>query len=172
LSSDGFAETWLDHEDRACRDDRLDRLNWVASLAPKGNYWLFQGGTARSLFEEARYCFVYGQFLAAILLGTAFVEITIAAQFYASGRNDAKRAKFARLLEEALKTGWISDIEFAHFGRVRVLRNRIAHFREPLGEGTVELDALPRQSLPYELLEEDARIVMNVAIRLLQRDTL
>jgi hypothetical protein len=173
LNNDDAPETWLDHEDRVCRDDRLARLKIVASLAPRGNYWLFCGGqTAKFLFEEARYCFVYGQFLAAILLGTAFVELTLAAQLYASGRTDLKRASFSKLLEEAMTAGWISGAEHTQITRVRILRNRVTHFREPGEEGTVEYDAVTQQTLPYELLEEDARTVMAVAKRLLQRDIL
>jgi hypothetical protein len=173
LSGDEVAETWLEQEDRVCRDDRLDRLKWVASLAPKENYWLFCGGqTAKFLLEEARYCFVYGQFLAASLVGTAFVELTLAAKLYASGRSDLKRANFSKLLEEAVKTGWINDAQHAQFTHVRVLRNRIAHFREPGEDETVERVAFAQQILPYELLEENARMVMTVAMRLLQRDIL
>jgi hypothetical protein len=173
LSNDGVAERWLDHEDHVCRDGRLDRLKLVASLAPKGSYWIFCGGqTAKSLFEEARYCFVYGQFLAAILLGIAFVELTLAAKLYAVGRSDLKRASFSKLLEEAVKTGWISNVEHTQFTRVRVLRNRVAHFREPGARETIQHDAIAQQTLPYELLEEDARMVMNVAMRFLQKDIL
>jgi hypothetical protein len=173
LSSDDVAETWLDREDLICRDARLDRLRLVASLAPRATYWLFCGGqTAKFLFEEARYCFVYGQFMAAILLGTAFVELTLAAKLYASARSDLRHASFSKLLEEAKRTGWISDAEHAQFTRVRVLRNRVAHFREPGEEDTVQRDAVAQQTLPYELLEDDARMIMTVAMRVLQRDVL
>jgi hypothetical protein len=173
LSSDDVAERWLDHEDRVCRDERLGRLQLVANVAPRGNYWVFCGGqAAKFLFEEARYCFVYGQFLAAVLLGTAFVELTLAAKLYASGRNDLKRASFSKLLEEAMKTGWINDAEHAQFARVRRLRNRVTHFREPGGKETIAYDAVAQRTLPYELLEDDARMIMTVVTRLLQKDLL
>ena len=52
------------------------------------------GMMAKYLFEETRYCFVYGQYLAVIsVLGMALVERTLAAEFYASGRDDLERGK-------------------------------------------------------------------------------
>jgi len=63
---------WLEHEESACREGRLERLSWLAQLMPQIEYRLFPGGwMAKQLFEETRYCFVYGQFLAAIVLGMA-----------------------------------------------------------------------------------------------------
>ena len=69
------AQAWLDREDSACRDRRLARLRWLAEITPQAEVWLFPGGAiAKYLFEESRHCFVYGQFLAAVLLGMAYIE--------------------------------------------------------------------------------------------------
>ena len=98
------------------------------------------------------------------------MELTLAAKIYASGRSDLKRATFSKLLEVAVNTGWISNAEHTQFTRVRVLRNRVAHFREPGEEETIQHDAIAQETLPYELLEEDARMVMTVAMRILPKD--
>ena len=76
-------EEWLTREDKACYPDRLARLHWLSGMAPKSEFWSFPGGlVAKYLFEEARYCFVYGQFLATIVLGIAYIERTLAALLY------------------------------------------------------------------------------------------
>ena len=56
---------WLANEDSTCFDHRKARLDWLGANSPLAMYWTFPGGLlAKSLFEEARYSFVYGQFLA------------------------------------------------------------------------------------------------------------
>src|SRR2546428_6452661 len=71
------AEQWLSREDERCRTGRLERLQWLATELPPGEYLTFPGGLmAKFLFEETRYCFAYGQYLAVIVLGVAFIERT------------------------------------------------------------------------------------------------
>ena len=119
---------WLSDEDLACFEGLLSRLDWLAERAPPGEFWTFPGGLlAKSVFEESRYCFVYGQFIATTLLGLAYVERTLAALFYGAGRNDLERASFARLLKEARKARLISEAEFEDLERIRESRNSYAH---------------------------------------------
>jgi hypothetical protein len=75
-----------------------------------------------------RYCFVYGQFLAAILLGLAYIERIIAASFYGAGRNDLERANISTLLRETLASGMITPDEFAHIDHARETRNAFTPF--------------------------------------------
>lgn len=126
------AEKWLDNEDKQCRDDRLNRLKWIIEEYPNIEMSLFHGGfKSHYLFEEARYCFVYGQYFASIMLSLSYIENTLAIVFYASGRNDLQRASVVNLLEVAKEEGLISESEFAVFNRIREIRNPITHFRKP-----------------------------------------
>lgn len=102
-------------------------------------YLTFPGGwMAKHLFEEARYCFVYGQFLAAIVLGMAYSEHTLAALLYGGGRSDLERANISALLREAVRLAWLSEAEFKNLDHARALRNPVARFRQPLSGDTVE----------------------------------
>lgn len=99
-------KAWLEREDELCREDRRARLSWLADLMPACEYVTFPGGwMAKHLFEEARYCFAYGQFLATIVLGMAYVERTLAALFYGAGRSDLENASISKLLREAVEHG-------------------------------------------------------------------
>lgn len=167
------SEAWLDREDMVCREGRLDRLTWVAGLMPVAEYLTFPGGwMAKYLFEEARYCFVYGQFLATILLGMAYVEHTLAALLYGAGRSDLERANISVLLREAVENQWLSQDEFNHLDHARTLRNAVTHFRRPLHEDTVEYRSVTLNELPYAILEEDASHVMATAFRVLAHRTI
>ncbi len=163
-------EEWLGREDRAGREARLSRLGWLAGQYPRIDYQLFPGGTmSRYLFEEARYCFAYGQFLATVMLGLALVEQSLAAQFFMTGRDDLERASLSKLLDLALEKGRISHDEHGEMQRARRNRNSVAHFRRPLHRDTLERRSVSRHELPYTLMEEDARNVLKVVFQLIDR---
>lgn len=165
------AQQWLEAEDKGCREARLARLDWLAERVPKSNFLTFPGGwLAKRLFEEARYCFVYGQFLAASLLGFAFIERTLAALLYAAGRDDMERAGPSRLISEAYALGWLNEAQRESLDHVRRLRNLTAHFRKPLERGTVEHRSVVEGEDPYVVTAEDASIVMKVAFALVGRN--
>lgn len=166
-------EEWLNREDVVCHQDRLDRLHWLTEQTPNAESWSFPGGLiSKFLFEEARYCFVYGQFLATIVLGLSYIEHTLAALFYASGRDDLERAGIAVLLRESLNTGLINHSEFDDLNHAREIRNPVTHFRRPLFDDTVEYRAVEQNELPYSVIEQDAFHVMTMALRLLDKNTI
>lgn len=155
------SEEWLTDEDKKCRKERLKRLEWLIEHTPQSEQWLFIGGlTTESLFEEARYCFVYGQFLATVVLGLSFIEYTLAGLFFQTGRNDLKRAKISDLIDEAHKMGWITNDELANLHKAREIRNSIAHFRPPGNKDKIEYRSIMNNKQPYILFEVDAKNVL------------
>jgi len=164
------AEGWLDNEDKQCLDDRLNRLKWITEEYPNIEISLFHGGLkSHYLFEEARYCFVYGQYIASIVLSLSYIENTLASVFYASGRNDLQRASVVNLLEEAKEEGLISESEFAVFNKVREIRNPITHFRKLGDKKTIEYRAVKNDRHPYELLEKDAKTALKATFRMMAK---
>ena len=90
-----IVKDWLLNEDIECKGARISRLEWLISITPSSELWIFHGGSiTHYLFEEAWYSFVYSQYLATIVLGVAFIEHTLTAMFYASRRNDLKKSKY------------------------------------------------------------------------------
>jgi len=168
---DASAREWLEREDDVARADRIARLEWLATNYPSSaaGFLLHGGWLSKQLLEEAKYCFAYGQFLATAILGVAFIERALAAQFYAAGRDGLERAGGLDLLCEALKSKWISHEEFDQFDRVRRLRNPLVHFRRPLAPDTVEYRAVREHAHPDELVENDAQEILEGVFRVLQR---
>ena len=162
------AKDWLEREDAVCREGRQSRWEWLAGLMPQAECLAFPGGwVARYLFEESRYCFVYGQFMATVVLGMAYIEHTLAGLFYAAGRSDLERARISDLLAEAVAVGWLSQDEYEHLDGARALRNPVVHFRRPLYKDTVEYRSATENEMPYTLLEEDACHVMQAVLHVL-----
>ena len=94
----------------------------------------------------------------------------MAAMFYASGRDDLERANSKKLFQEAWDEGWISKEEFGHFEKVRKLRNPLTHFRTPMHEELPEPRAYREGSEPREVVEGDARQILEVVFRLIERN--
>ena len=128
--------------------------------------WRFElaGLLGKSLCEEIRYCFAYGQFIAASLLGLAYIERTLAAYFYASGRNDLERAPLNKLLIAAQTHGLISSDQRDELERIRQTRNAYAHFRRPGREEEVESRAIADDESFYGIIEQDATAVVEAAL--------
>jgi hypothetical protein len=162
------AEHWLSNEDTVERDARVERLRWLESLMPKADWMLYGSGPiSKYLFDEARYCFAYGQFLASIILGLAFLEMSLAGAFYAAGRNDLERAGIAKLAKEALDYGWLSQPDYEAIEKVRDYRNPVTHFRPPGHKERVEARAFYERAGIYDIIERDAWSVMQTVFHLL-----
>ncbi len=137
---------------------------------PAVNNFVFTGGfTASLLFEEIRYCFVYGQYLAVINLGMSFLEHSFASRFYMAGRNDLENAGLKRLQEEALGSKLLPLDVSKKIDAAREIRNRIAHFRAPLGDGTIENRMLMENERVEAILESHARNVVEITMQVIAR---
>ena len=159
------ARAWLAREDSVAHEDRLERLTWMAERMNLEKYLLELGGLlGRSLFEKMRYCFVYGQFIAASLLGLAYIERSLAAYFYTAGRNDLERAPVNKLLSEARAKGLVSEDYRQQLDRIRQTRNAHAHFRRPGCDQGVEYRAFAEDESFYRVIEADATAVVEAAL--------
>ena len=156
---------WLESEDSRCHENRAARLAWMAERINTDEYQAFVGGLlAKSLYEEMRYCFAYGQFLAASVLGLAYIEQTIAAYFYGTGCNKLQRASLTDLLSAALERGVINHDQWGELDRIRRTRNVYAHFRRPGHEQSVEYRAVADDETFYSVIEQDAVAVVEAAL--------
>lgn len=161
------ARKWLLDEDRQCYESRLARLEWIKTISPINDIWLFHGGlTTKSLFEETRYCFVYGQYLSTVVLGFSFVERSLASLLYGIGYNEIERANASALIKKAFESGLINKSEWRHLERVRKFRNPIVHFRRPDDKERIEYSMVEKKNGYYELVEEEARFVITIVMRL------
>lgn len=164
------AASWLVHEDAVCHEDRTARLAWMAERIDTHRMRGEGSGTlGYSLLEEMRYCFAYGQFIGASLLGLAYIERSVAAHFYGAGRNDLKRAPLGDLLSAALEHGLINREQFEELERIRKTRNAYTHFRPPGSEQGVEYRAIEEDDSFYGIIEQDAIAVVEAALWLSER---
>ena len=92
---------------------RLERLAWLHKRIKGGDIFFLQDGKRSQLvFQEATDSFVNGQFIAAIALGFAFIEKTIAGRLWNVGEKAAAQTRDnSKLLKIAQGRGWLTEGE-------------------------------------------------------------
>ena len=139
----------------------------------------FLGGEAsRICFDEVRRCYLDGSYMAVVLLCLAYVERELAADLYAAGWENAKKAPLGTVLEQAYGGGVLSELELRTYRELAHLRNSHAHFRAPGfktpvgsprdGESLMAR-AVSGNLLGTEVLAKDARRAIQEIARLVKR---
>jgi len=164
------ANEWLAAEDDASRASRSPRLDFVIHAYGVPRHILIPGGFVPSrALEEAKWCFVNGQFLACILVCQVMLEGVLAGQYGLIGNDKAKEDGFKRLCDKGLAEGLISSLEHEAFTVLRQLRNSYTHPRNMDDPERIERRMMTEQRAVEEILEEDARHALLAALRLTQR---
>lgn len=164
------AEDWLEKEDNQTWNERLNRLKWSIREYPNiDSALLFGGSLSFYLFEEARCCFIFGQYIATTMLSLSFIEHVLANYYFSSGKNDIQKASIGDLLVKAKAEGFILKSEFTLFDKVRRIRNPLAHFRKPGHKDTLEMRMIKIGKHPYEILEDDAKIALKATFRMMSK---
>lgn len=167
-SSDPTPAEWIAQWDEKDRQGRIERLAWVVERHPadKSGFVFYDGITSSALFEEAKSCFVLGQYRAVIMLGMAFIERTLSSRLHAAGNNEVTRKSGRAILEAAREGKWITPGEFDQLDEVRERRNPVVHYRRP---GEVEFRAIEAKRDWEELIEDDARLTLLSALHIFGR---
>jgi hypothetical protein len=111
------------------------RYTWLIEATPIADKYYFAGGkTAYSLFKASRYCYVYGHFLASLVFGLAYIEITLF-QLLKNGHTSSDlEKKLSILSKEALIHGFISDEVYEFIEYALRLRNQFPAFNQNVNE--------------------------------------
>ena len=147
---------WLEADDAKSRELRARRLGELLDILPDLSGWtsFFGGDESAICFHEIRRCYIDGSHAAVLLLCQMFVERELGGRLYAEGWEDAKKAPFGALLEEARDRAMLSESVWHSYRELAKLRDSLAHFHGPMQtiKRTVEQEAPV-----LELLVEDAR---------------
>ena len=166
-------ENWLKNENKLFSENDSGRLQWLIDLTPRSRDWIFPGGsTTISLFEACSYCYINGQFLAAMILGLSFVEHTLISLFKASGRKGIDHMDIDSLGQEALSYGLITEDIYNNIVDAGIKRNAILPFRRAVGVDSVKYNfKIPRQ-IESSGYEAEAKQMMIAVAHFLDRDSI
>ena len=152
---------------------QLARASWVARRVRNDDVYFMQDGTlSQLLFKEVLSTFVSGQYIATIVLAFSLIERTVAGRLAFVGDKSGALAKSEALLENAFKRGWLRTEEHELLNELRKLRNPIVHFRDHLSETRPEVRAALGARTTEQVLEEDAKRILEATIHVLQKTAL
>lgn len=153
--------------------ERLGRIEWLARRIRKDDLFLLQDGSfSKLLFIETIECFLGGQFIATVVLGFSLIERAIAGRLFHVGDEKAAKRKSEELMVSALNKGWLSQTEFNQIGELRALRNSVVHFRGHLSMSRPGVNAAVNGQDISQMLESDARRILEAAIHVLGKTAL
>jgi hypothetical protein len=111
------------------------------------------------MMEEARVCFVNGQFMATVLCATSVVEHLLVAELEGELTGKSMLGKTIKAAEEKqiYPTAMIKDLR-----ELNELRNPLAHRREASDLSTLANRYLAKQVHPDAIKEQDARSSLEV----------
>lgn len=148
---------WYDNDSRR---ERLERIEWASTLyQPSG---LVAGSfLPLSLMEEARLCYVNGQFMGALLCATSVAEHLLVEELETLNlaRGQATLGPSIKTAKEnqVLPTSLCETLE-----RLNNLRNPLAHRRDPQDSSTLTARFRMQRVHPNTLVESDARFALKV----------
>ena len=152
---------------------RLARIGWLSKRIRKDDLFLLQDGSfSKLLFNETLECFVGGQFIATVVLGFSLVERTIAGRLSHVGEKKEAKGSSEELMSSALRNGWLSQTEVDKINELRALRNPVVHFREHLASSRPEVKATQSGRDTMQMLEGDAKRILEAAIHVLGKTAL
>ncbi len=150
------ALAWYDENSRQAR---AERIAWASSLY--ANPGIIAGAVVPlHLMEEARVCFVNGQYMAVVLSATSVIEHLLVEALEAKSLKcngslaaSVEAARAAKLFPEPLLTG---------IDQLRVLRNPLVHRGANVGDRSLSERYRKHQVHPTTLLEGDAQFALKV----------
>lgn len=163
---------WIKREDTLCFQKRKSRMEWLASKTSSEHYRQIPGGDTNAyLLNEAKHCFVYGYFVATVLVGFAFIESRFSAIFRMLNHKKSEKGIYG-LIRKAHSCGMISNSEMGELDKVRRRRNSYAHHRGPKDAESMSSRIRSENKHLYDVAYEDAKTLLDVMFRITAVDEL
>lgn len=152
---------------------QLARASWLAKrLRDDDIYFMQDGALSQLLFKEVLSCFLAGLDIATIVLAFSLIERTIAGRIATVCDNFPERATSESLLNSALEREWLTPDDHKSLNELRKLRNPIVHFRDSLSDERPEVRAVLSAKTTGQLLETDAKQILDAALHVLRKTAL
>jgi hypothetical protein len=164
---------WLMAEDAARLRGRVKRLRFlIRQCGSTEGRQLFHGLLSWRFFEEARWCFVNGQFIACVLLSQCFLEKSLRSLLAVGGQNYGvsdkwlEDAGFHELIEKAREKGVLTSGQARDCHIVRRMRVAFVHARPVFSKRHVAHRMITERKSITELSEQDAVKALKIMLRI------
>lgn len=149
-------EAALERAEKGTLPLRAARIRWLSKVIPK-NYGFAMPLETASVFEEAKSSFIYGNFVAAIVLAAAFVEHWFIASLASRGYEKQASKGLAACIEVARDNNLVDALVLDKADQLRLIRNPFVHLKSFDHKHNVGQRAWKSKNDPWALLETDAK---------------
>jgi hypothetical protein len=148
----------LSRSDDASRSERAARIRWLSQHIPSVSGFIAPI-EATVLMEEARQCFVNGQFVAALMLAASFIEHKLSDALRTQGLiSDSPSFASAILLARSNELFSVDLLD--RTDHIRQIRNPFAHRKPDNHEHSLGNRFLGQHVHPQTVIEDDAAIAV------------
>lgn len=148
-------EAALERVEKKLRPERAARVRWLSAVMPRAG--LLMSLETCLVLEEAKASFVYGNFVAAIVLAAAFIEHWFIASLNERGYSKEAAQGLAAAITCARRNNLVDSTILDKADRLRLTRNPFVHLKEfDHKHGINQRIAKTRLSITA-LLENDAK---------------
>jgi len=161
-------ERGLKRYDAESFPDRLRRLRLVARAETSPVGYILSYPNTKFLFDDAKNCFIFGQFAACILVCQSLLEHHLKEVYRISGKDNVTRFGFKRLTQRVLADGILPDFLAQKLDDLRKKRNPLVHTEHDM-LGSHMHRALALNITPEELLEQEATDAFLLTFEILNR---
>jgi hypothetical protein len=150
-------EAALERADAKTLPDRAGRVRWLSKVIPRDRTFGMPLETGL-IFEEAKSSFVYGNYVAVIVLAAAFVEHWFIASLDSRGYHKEASQGLAAAISCARVNDMVSPLILDKADHLRLIRNPFVHLKSLDHEHTITRRmAKSRQFHIGEVLVADAK---------------
>jgi len=140
---------------------RAERIRWVAKAIPKGTGFLM-GMDTFYVFEEAKSCYIYGHFVATVLMSAAFIEHWFAGKLHNLGFHKEANGGLAAAIGCARSRNLVPNALLDRIDRLRLIRNPFAHLKDMDHEHSLGARSVAMRKHPDQVLEQDAQEALSL----------
>src|SRR5450759_2623688 len=140
---------------------RAERVRWVAKAIPK-NTGFVMGMDTFYVFEEAKSCYIYGHFVATVLMAASFIEHWFSGKLHQRGLHKEAYAGLASAVACARRKGLVPGALLDRIDRLRLIRNPFAHLKDMDHEHSLGARSIAAKKHPDQVLDQDAREALSL----------
>lgn len=122
-------EASLERSEARTRPERAARVRWLSEVIPRTRFFGMPLETIL-VFEEAKDSFIYGNFVAAVVLAASFIEHWFVASLDARGYQKEASQGLAAAIKCARRNDLVDPIILDKADQLRLIRNPFVHLKE------------------------------------------
>ncbi len=149
-------EASLERGDKRTLPGRAARVRWLSGVIPKNSMFGMPFETLL-VFQEAKSSYICGNFVAAIVLASSFVEHWLSASLDERGFHKEASKGLASSIKCARANNLVEPLLLDKADHLRMIRNPFVHLKSFDHEHSINQRLMAKRTDPATLLEADAQ---------------